>query len=321
MRFEKKIDCCKKLLSNLICSPVFRRAKWKRLSIELLCVLVATALSPQTNENKASLEDFETDQEIQNESDQRLSDSSSDLGPLGLMEKHAPAVYEILEDPEWQELDEIGRYRVLVPELRTTWGLERSSSKELLETLKTIDQQIATGKQKRLAKNVKRILGSAQNTLFRQFSLGLEWVELREKFWKDREGSSLIPSERFDGYLDCIQSCKSKLFGCFAQSESDFERDVIEDIETALSDPARNRSSVRKWRSLEPAKGTYRLFLSMIECNQNFLMRDGSECDRIIFLGTADPAAKVESPEDPANELNPDSSQEKSAGGSTPSAS
>ena len=304
---EKGIDCPIERQSKLIGSSVLRLAKWKRLSIELLCVLLATALSPQTNENKPSLEDFDTDHEIQDESDQHLSNSSSDLGPLGLIEMHAPTVYDILEDPDWQELDEIGRYRVLVPELRIVWGLKSDSSKKLIETLNSIDQQIATGKQKRLARNAKRILGRAQDTLFSQLSLGLSRISLREGMWKDIGIANAIAAERRRDYLDCIEICKSKLFSCFAQSELDFERDVIEDIETALSDPARNRSSVRKWRSLEPAKGTYRLFLSMINCNQNFLMRDGSECDRIIFYGTADPAAKVELPKEPTNELKPDS--------------
>lgn len=276
---------------------------------------------PKSKTSVNNTSEIDEHRETHNKNDDRTANSSLDLGPLGLIEKHAPAVYAILEDPDWQELDEVGRYRVLVPQLRINWGLESDSSQELLETLKTIDQQIATGKQRRLAKNAKRILGSAQDVLFRQLSLGLEWIEFREGFWKNRDGGSVIPSERFDGYLDCIQSCKSKLFGCFAQSESDFERDVIGEIETALSDPARNRSSVRKWRSLEPAKGTARLFQSMIDCNQNFLKRDGLECDRIIFLGSTSPAAKVELPEDPPSELRPDSSHEKSAGGSTPGAS
>ena len=189
-----------------------------RLWLAFLPLVLTTSLVSQTNQDES---DFNTEREISSENNYSASSSSPDLGPLGLIEKHAPAVLEVLEDREWQELDEIGRYRVLVPQLRIAWELESDSSQELLETLNSIDQQIATGKQKRLAKNAKRILGSAQNTLFRQFSLGLEWIELREKIWKDRDGGSVISSERHNDYLDCIQSCKSKLFGCFAQSESD----------------------------------------------------------------------------------------------------
>ena len=96
---------------------------------------------------------------------------------------------------------------------------------------------------------------------------------------------------------------------------------MIGEIETALSNPAGNRSFVRKWRSLEPAKGTYRLFQSMIDCNQNFLKRDGLECDRIIFFGTTSPEAKVELHEDPANEHAPDTIPDDDLKNSAPEAS
>lgn len=290
--------------------------------------MLTTSLLAQDNQDVSETETSANDrleidehQETRNKSVDRTANASLDLGPLGLIEKHAPAVYAILEDPDWQDLDEIGRHRMLVPQLRIAWGLESDDSQDLLDALESIDQQIASGKQKRLARNTKRILGRAQDTLFRQFSLGLEWVAYREELWKEAEFADAIPPESLDGYQDCIKSCESKLFACFAQSESDFEGEVIGEIETALSDPSRNRSSVRKWRSLEPAKGTYRLFLSMIDCNQNFLRRDGLECDRIIFFGTTNPAAKVEFPEEPASTLNPDSRENDRAADAKPGTS
>ncbi|MXW54550.1 MAG: hypothetical protein F4X44_03315 [Gammaproteobacteria bacterium] len=318
---EKWIDCSNELQSNHIGSSLLGRAKWRRLSLEILCVLLATALLPQTNENKALLENFDTDQEMQNESDQRLSNSSSDLGPLGLMEKHAPAVYEILDDPEWQELDEIGRYRVLVPELRNTWGSERSSSKELVETLNSIEQQIATGKQKRLARNAKRILGFAQDKLFDQYGRSLDWIVYLKERWKKTEFGNAIPAERLNDHLDCIESCESKLYKCFVQAESDFEQDVIVEIEKALTEPVKNRSLVRKWRGRSPHSAATGLFLSMYDCHQDLLQRGGWDCDRRIFFDIKSPAAKVELPEESVNEPKPESSQEESQGGSFPGAS
>ncbi len=286
------------------------------------------SLLSQTNQDESKFEtsvskkaEIATDQETQDESDHRLLNSSLNQGPLDLIEKHVPAVYEILEDPEWQELDEIGRYRVLVPELRITWGLERSSSKKLVDTLNSIDQQIVTGKQKRLARNAKRILGLAQDKLFDLYSRSLDWIVYLEERWKNSGFGNAIPSETLNDHLDCIESCESKLNKCFVQAESNFERDVIEEIEKALSDPVQNRDLVRKWRGRSPHSAATDLFLSMNDCHQDLLQRGGRKCDRIILFYFTSPAAKVELPEESVNEPRPDSSQEESPVSSSPEAS
>ena len=261
--------------------------------------MLNVSLLAQTNQDESKIEnsvrkkvEVASDQEKQNESDHRLSNSSLDLGPLGIIEKRAPSVYEILEDPEWQELDEIGRYRVLVPELRTTWGLERPHSKELVETLNSIDQQIATGKQKRLARGAKRILGFAQDTLFDQFSKSLDWIAYLEERWKKSEIGNAIPAETFSDHLDCIKSCESKLYKCFVQAESDFEQDVIEEIEKALSDPVENRDLVRKWRGRSPHGASTDLLLTMYGCYRDMQRRAGVDCDKIIFFWQHKPFGK-----------------------------
>ena len=292
------------------------------------CVIVNISLLSQTNQEDSKIDtsvsktvEIATEPETPNESDHRLSNSSRDLGPLSLMETHAPAVYEILEDPEWQDLDEIGRYRVLVPELRTTWGLERSSSKKLVETLNSIDRQIANGKQKRLGRNAKRILGLAQDTLFDQFSQGLEWIVYLGERWKRTKLENAIATETLKDHLDCIKSCESKLFSCYVQAESDFEQEVIKEIEKALSDPVDNRDLVRKWRGRSPHSASTNLLLSMSDCYQDLLQRDGWECDRIILFDITSPSAKVELPEKSESEPKPDSSHENSADGSSPGTS
>lgn len=291
-------------------------------------MLLSTSLLPQTdNGNESAIDapsarkpETDKDRKLRNKDDFRVQDTSHDLGPLGTIEKHAPTIYEVLTGPEWQELDEIGKYRVLVPQLRIEWGLEPVSSKVLLETLDSIDRVIAGGKHKRLARYAKQVIGWGVDSLFDRFVTSLEFVAIREGLWKDSEKWMAISPDEFNDYFDCVQGCKSKLNNCFAQSEAAFERDVIGTINDVLSAPEKHRDVVRKWRDRSPFLETMSLNLSTTGFNLDFLS-DGGDCNDFVLRGLMNTSAQVSSPKEPVDEPPSDSVQDEELGDSAPGGS